>query len=236
MLPSSAGASEQPADSQQPPPLHTWRVDYSSSGFGPHDSPAAPLDLFLDWLVDAREAGIAEPNAMTLASADGRGRPSARMVLLKAADSRGFSFFTNYSSRKGRELLGHPWAALVFPWQAMGRQVCVRGEAVRLPRGESEAYFATRPRDAQIGAWASQQSTEVSRDELVARMAGLTGHWAADEPIPTPTNWGGFVVVPEAIEFWVGRESRLHDRVEYRRVAVGGMDDGAAWSRRRLSP
>ena len=118
----------------------------------------------------------------------------------------------------------------------MHRQVAVRGRAERLPRAESEAYFASRPRAAQIGAWASQQSQEVTREELDARVAALTEHFGADEPIPMPDHWGGYVLVPEVVEFWVGRFSRLHDRIEYRRHAPGGLDDGAAWTRRRLSP
>lgn len=217
-------------------PLHTWRVDYTSAGFGPEEAPLAPLALFLDWLADARSAGVAEPNAMALATADARGRPSVRMVLLKAADTRGFSFYTNYGSRKGRELDGNPYAALTFPWQLLGRQVSVRGHAERLTRAESAAYFAARPRGAQVGAWASQQSQEVTRVELEARMAGLSEHWGQDEAVPLPDNWGGYVIVPEAVEFWVGRPSRLHDRVEYRRVSPGGLDDPGAWVSRRLSP
>ena len=220
-------------------PVPVQRIEYLRApieGFEVDSVPGAPLELFRTWLGQAVEFGLPEPNAATLATVDGRGHPSVRLMLVKVVDTRGFCFYTNHGSRKGRDLTESPHAALLFPWHGMHRQVAVRGAAQRLPRAESEAYFASRPRAAQIGAWASQQSQEVTREELDTRVAGLTEHFGPDEPIPMPDFWGGYVLVPEVVEFWVGRFSRLHDRIEYRRHAPGGLDDGAAWARRRLSP
>lgn len=220
-------------------PLPVERIEYLSvpiEGFEVDQVPRAPLDLFHSWLADAVQAQVPEPNAAVLSTADGRGHPSARVMLVKIVDPRGFCFFTNYSSRKGRELAANPHACLLFDWHGIHRQVSIRGRAERLPVAESEEYFALRPRAAQIGAWASMQSEPTTRDELDARVASLTEHFAQSESVPMPDHWGGYVIVPEAIEFWVGRRSRLHDRVEYVRLAPGGIDDGAAWQRRRLSP
>jgi pyridoxamine 5'-phosphate oxidase len=219
--------------------LPVERIEYLRApveGFEVDSVPAAPLALFRSWLAEAVAAGLPEPNAATLATADGRGHPSARLMLVKVVDPRGFCFFTNYTSRKGREIEANPNVALLFGWHAIHRQVLVRGRAERLPRTESEEYFASRPRGAQLGAWASMQSQEVSRAQLDERIAAVSEHFAEVDPIPMPDYWGGYVVVPETVEFWVGRFSRLHDRVEYRRLAPGGLDDGAAWGRRRLSP
>jgi pyridoxamine 5'-phosphate oxidase len=175
------------------------------------------LGQFEGWLADAVAAGLPEPNAMTLATASADGRPSARTVLLKIVDDRGFTFFTNYTSRKGIELTENPYASLVFGWFAMHRQVVVSGRAERIDRAETEAYFASRPRESQLGAWASPQSQIVeSRAALDAALAETEARFAGPEPIPAPPHWGGLRVRPETVEFWHGRIGRLHDRLRYR--------------------
>jgi pyridoxamine 5'-phosphate oxidase len=188
-----------------------------------------PVAQFHRWLGDADEAGIPLPNAMALATADAEGRPSARHVLLRGLDARGFTFFTNYESRKGRQLAENPNAALVFLWKQLDRQVNVTGTAERLPPAESDAYFATRPHEAQLGAWASAQSTVLDgRDVLDERLAEA-GRRFAGADVARPPHWGGFVIRPDTVEFWQGRRSRLHDRFRYART-----DD--AWRIERLSP
>jgi pyridoxamine 5'-phosphate oxidase len=188
-----------------------------------------PIEQFARWFGDATDAGIVDANAMTLATADSSGAPSARIVLLKGFDARGFVFFSNYNSRKGRELAANPRAALVLYWQPLERQVRIEGTIERTSREESEAYFRTRPPGAQIGAWVSQQSeTIASREELDRRADDLQARFAAG-PIPLPDFWGGYRLVPTAIEFWQGRSSRLHDRLRYLRTATG-------WTLRRLAP
>jgi len=188
------------------------------------------IDQFSRWFADAEAAGLVEPNAMTLATADAGGVPSARVVLLKSFDARGFVFYTNYTSRKGRELTANPRAALCFYWQPLERQVRVEGTIERTTREESEQYFHSRPRAAQIGAWASDQSNVIgSREELERRDAELNARFG-DGPVPLPDCWGGFRVIPRVVEFWQGRLSRLHDRLRYTRSAGGG------WVIERLSP
>ena len=194
-----------------------------------------PIAQFRRWLDEAAAAGLDEPAAMTMATATPDGRPSARAVLLQVVDDRGFVFYTNYGSRKACELDANPRAALVFLWHPLGRQVCVEGMAARVSAAESDAYFASRPREHQLGAWASDQSAVIaSRDALDARYHAAAERYR-DQPVPRPAHWGGFRVVPTAIEFWQSRAGRLHDRLRYRRVAGDGTSIGP-WTIERLAP
>jgi pyridoxamine 5'-phosphate oxidase len=188
-----------------------------------------PIVQFGRWMEEALGAGLVLPNTMTLATATPNGRPSARMVLLKGFDHEGFVFYTNYESRKGRELSGNPWAALVFYWARLERQVRVEGRVERLPAEDSDAYFASRPLESRLGAWASRQSAPLSsRAELEDAVAELEERHASGE-VPRPPHWGGWLVRPESIELWQGRPNRLHDRFLYTR-----RDDD--WDRVRLYP
>ena len=193
---------------------------------------ADPIVQFNRWLENAVAAGIAEPNAMVLATANAEGRPSARTVLLKGLDERGFVFYTNQQSPKAEDLAANPYCALVFPWHAMERQVRVEGTASKLPTEEVDAYFASRPRASQLGAWASQQSQPVdSRQELDLQYASYERQWPEGTEISTPYFWGGYRVLPEVFEFWQGRTGRLHDRLAYRRTS-----SSSAWELVRLQP
>jgi pyridoxamine 5'-phosphate oxidase len=213
--------------------IAAMRQEYSRHGLAEDELAADWLAQFEAWLTEMVEVGLVEPNAMVLATAAGDGRPSARTVLLKGVDERGFTFFTNYGSRKATELAVNPYCSLVFPWFPAGRQVVVCGRAERVARAESEAYFASRPREAQLGAWASPQSQVVADraelDGLLDEMAHRFPDAAA--PLPAPPHWGGLRVVPETVEFWQGRTGRMHDRLRYRRPA-----DGSAWLVERLGP
>jgi pyridoxamine 5'-phosphate oxidase len=212
--------------------LAAERIDYLGRHLIESEAPADPLTLFRTWLADAfaaKETGaLPEPTAMVVSTVD-RGRPSSRTVLLKEADEQGFVFFTNYDSRKGRELADNPAIALLFGWYAVQRQVRVDGSASRVDRAESEAYFATRPRGSQLGAWASAQSSEVASAEALTASYRVVEERFGDGEVPCPPHWGGFRVVPEAIEFWQGQPSRMHDRLLYRRAAE-------SWTLSRLAP
>jgi pyridoxamine 5'-phosphate oxidase len=191
-----------------------------------------PTEQFLRWLADAEAAGIPLPNAIALATADAEARPSVRHVLLRAADERGFVFYTNHESRKGRELAENPRASFVVLWRELDRQVSVAGRVDRIDDEESDAYFATRPRGAQIGAWASPQSAVLpDRDELDRRVAEVEARFR-DGGVPRPPRWGGYRLVPASFEFWQGRAFRLHDRFRYERDPASAT----GWRVERLAP
>lgn len=215
------------------PDLADLRRHYARSGLTEQAAGADPFALFARWFDEARDGGVREPNAMTLATADAGGRPSARVVLLKGLDARGFTFYTNYQSRKGEDLAANPHAALVFWWEAMERQVRVEGAVERVAAKVSDAYFASRPRGSRLGAWASEQSRVVAgRAELEARLEEVEEKYD-DGHIPRPPHWGGYRVLPDRFEFWQGRPNRLHDRLEY--VPADGSA-GEGWTVRRLAP
>ncbi len=210
--------------------LADLRRDYTALGLTEADAGDDPLDLFRRWFAQALGVAPEDANAMTLATANAAGRPSARIVLLKGCDERGLSFFTNYDSRKGHELAENPYAALTFFWPALDRQVRVEGRVERTSRAESEEYFHSRPRGSRIGAWASAQSRPITeREELERTVEQLEARYATAE-IPCPEHWGGFRLLPETWELWQGRPSRLHDRLRYSKDPAGG------WRRERLSP
>lgn len=210
------------------------RIDYMRETLDERDVAPDPFRQFEHWFDEALKAQVPEPNAMTLATAGADGRPSARIVLLKGFDEAGFVFFTNYASRKGRELASRADATLLFFWPDLERQVRIEGRAAKLRDAESDEYFASRPRLARVGAWASPQSEPIAgRAALEARFADAEAKYAgAGERIPRPPHWGGYRLVPDSLEFWQGRPSRLHDRIRYRRQA---RRDGL-WTIERLAP
>jgi pyridoxamine 5'-phosphate oxidase len=206
------------------------RIDYSKFALVEDEVDPDPIRQFARWFDEATSAQIPEPHAMTLATCTSDGRPSARIVLLRGFDERGFAFFTNYESRKAREIETNPWAAVVFFWHDMERQVRIEGRVERVSVEESDEYFHSRPASSRIGAWASPQSQVIaSRQELEKRCGELENRFA-EGTIPRPHNWGGYRLKPESIEFWQGRPSRLHDRLRYARNANEG------WLIERLAP
>jgi pyridoxamine 5'-phosphate oxidase len=210
--------------------VQTNAADWPTSGLNEAMLAADPHDQFDRWMGDVVAAALPEPTAMVLATVSAAGQPRARTVLLKGHDRQGFTFFTNRTSRKGADLDEVPRAGLLFPWHAIHRQVLVEGTVTRLPDEASAAYFRTRPRASQIAAWASRQSSVIgSRAELDDRYALLASRWPADQEVPLPGFWGGYLVSPLMIEFWHGRANRMHDRLRYRRVDAG-------WLVERLAP
>ncbi|WP_101385203.1 MULTISPECIES: pyridoxamine 5'-phosphate oxidase [Kitasatospora] len=206
------------------------RRHYAEEGLSETDLSPDPVAQFSRWFAQAERAGVLEPNAMVLSTADADGRPSSRTVLLKGFDERGFVFFTNYGSRKGAELSVNPQASLLFPWYPLERQVIVIGRVERTGRDETAAYFRTRPHGSQLGAWASEQSSPVaSREVLEQRFAELEARYPEGEGVPVPPFWGGYRVIPQSVEFWQGRPNRLHDRLRYVAAESG-------WTVERLCP
>ncbi len=213
-----------------PPSVADLRREYARARLDEGEVSPDPIVEFTRWFAQAQQAQLPEPNAMTLATATAGGAPSARIVLLKAFDERGFVFFTDYRSRKGAELEANPRAALVFYWGELERQVRITGAVILVSREESERYFRSRPLGSRLGAWASHQSRAIpGRAALEADLREIEARFG-DGDVPLPPHWGGFRVVPETIEFWQGRESRLHDRIRYER------EGRERWKVERLSP
>jgi pyridoxamine 5'-phosphate oxidase len=209
------------------------RTEYMRETLDEADVAPDPLRQFTHWFDEAVKAQVPEPNAMTLATVAADGRPSARIVLLKGFDARGFVFYTNYGSRKGRELAAAPQASLLFFWAELERQVRIEGRVARVDAAEADEYYASRPRLSRLGAWASPQSEPIAgREALEARFAAVAAQYEhVGDRVPRPPHWGGYVLDPDLIEFWQGRQSRLHDRIRYRRQAPD-----AAWTIDRLAP
>jgi len=217
-----------------PDELAALRRSYARSGLAEQDLAPDPLTQLRRWLADTVAADLPEPNAIVVATADGEGRPSVRYVLLKGLDERGLAFYTNLESAKGRALAANPYASVLFPWHPLERQVRVTGPVTRVSEEEAAAYFASRPRGSQAGAWASRQSDRApSREALDEAYREVEQRFPVGTPVPIPEFWGGYRVAIETAEFWQGRENRLHDRLRYVRAGTGA---GSAWEVERLWP
>ncbi|MGI9158093.1 MAG: pyridoxamine 5'-phosphate oxidase [Marmoricola sp.] len=212
--------------------LRSLRHEYADHGLAESEMSVDPVTMFRRWMGDAIDAGIGEANAMVVSTVSAEGRPSSRMVLLKGVRDDGFVFYSNYDSAKGRELAANPACALLLPWHDLERQVRVDGVTSRLTTEQSQAYFSSRPRGSQLGAWASPQSQPVaSRAELDAQYGVVEKRFADTEVIEVPPYWGGYLVEPHSVEFWQGRRGRMHDRLVYRR-----SENGPGWVVQRLAP
>ena len=210
--------------------LADMRKDYGLAGLLEKDLAKNPFAQFEKWFQEAEAAKLTEPNAMSLATVGRDGRPSVRTVLLKHCDGRGFVFYTNYESRKGRELADNDRASLLFPWVALERQVIAEGVISRVSREEADVYFHSRPRTSQLAAWASPQSTVIAGRAVIEESYRAVEKKYEGREVPLPPQWGGFRLAPETVEFWQGRRSRLHDRLRYRR------ESGGDWTVERLAP
>ena len=205
-------------------------TDYGTIALEEGSLSTDPIAQFREWLDEADEAGIYEPNAMVISTIDPDGSPTSRTVLLRGVSDEGFAFYTDYTSQKGRALLDNPAIAAVFPWYPLHRQIKIRGVARQVSAEDSDAYFATRPRDSRVGAWASDQSQPIdSRSALEDKVAQMEQKFEGVDDVPRPEKWGGFLIQPQSIEFWAGRRSRLHDRIRFVRSATG-------WTTERLQP
>lgn len=209
--------------------IASLRNEYTKAALEVNQTAESPLEQFREWFNEARKSEVMEPNAMVLSTVDQEGRPVGRVVLLKDLTGQGFSFYTNYNSRKGKEIEKNPFASLTFFWPELERQVRIEGKLQKTSKQASDTYFASRPRGSQIGAWASPQSEEIpDRESLEIRERNYQERFEGKE-VPRPDHWGGYELIPDKIEFWQGRKSRLHDRVFYQKGSNG-------WTRKRLAP